>query len=240
MKTAYLNLRYTVPERRQAFTSGLKRIGFAIKECVPQRIDTSDIFVTWNRIGWADSVAANFINHGLPVIVAENATWGNDFAGKHWYTLARNYHNTSDCFHIGDASRWDDLNIKLNPFKDQKGIIILPQRGIGSAPTTMPNNWAAKAQAKYGGVIRHHPGRNKNAMPLELELGNYGTAITWGSGAAVKALMMGLKVTSEMPNWIAEQDNTEQGRLDMFRRLAWAQWELEEIASGKTFSWLLS
>ena len=240
MKTAYLNLRYTVPERREAFTSGLKRLGFAIKECVPSRIDSGDIFITWNRIGWADSVAANFINHGLPVIVAENATWGNEFEGKRWYTMARNYHNTAECFHVGDASRWDGLNIELKSFKNNPGIIILPQRGIGSQPTTMPLGWAAKAQAKYGGFIRHHPGRNKNIIPLELELSNYGTAITWGSGAAVKALMMGLHIKSEMPNWIAAQDNTEQGRLAMFRRLAWAQWTLEEISDGAAFSWLLS
>ena len=240
MKTAYLNLRYTVPERREAFINGLKRLGFTIKECIPVRIDIGDIFVTWNRIGWADSVAANFINHGLPVIVAENATWGNEFAGKKWYTLARNYHNTSNCFHIGDDARWDYLGIALKPFKDEKGVIILHQRGIGSPPTTMPNNWATRAQAQHGGTIRHHPGRIKNSIPLELELQKYGTAITWGSGAAIKALMMGLQVKADMPNWIGDQDNTEQGRLDMFRRLAWAQWELEEISVGNAFAWLLS
>lgn len=240
MKTAYLNLRYTVPERREAFVNGLKRLGYAIKECSPARIDIGDIFVTWNRIGWADGVAANFINHGLPVIVAENATWGNDFAGKHWYTLARNYHNTANCFHIGDASRWDDLNVELKPFKNQQGIIILPQRGIGSPPTTMPNGWAARAQAQHGGNIRYHPGRNKSIIPLELDLINYGTAVTWGSGAAIKALMQGLHIKADMPNWIGDQDNTEQSRLEMFRRLSWAQWTLEEIAGGEAFAWLLS
>jgi hypothetical protein len=51
---------------------------------------------------------------------------------------------------------------------------------------------------------------------------------------------MGISVTSEMPNWIAEQDNTEEGRLAMFRRLTWAQWRLDEIASGDAFDWLLA
>jgi hypothetical protein len=42
-----------------------------------------------------------------------------------------------------------------------------------------------------------------------------------------------------MPNWIGAQDNTDHGRLSMFRRLAWAQWRIEEIANGDPFAWLL-
>ena len=66
-----------------------------------------------------------------------------------------------------------------------------------------------------------------------------GKVVTWGSGAAIKALQMGIRVHSDMPHWIGEQDNTTEGRLAMFRRLAWAQWTLEEIASGLPFERLL-
>lgn len=240
-KTAWLNLRYTVPERREAFKKGLQHIGYNIREdglnAIPR---TGDIFVTWNRIGKADQIASMFQSHGLPVVVSENASWGNEFTVKQWYTLALNYHNTSGCFNIGGNERWDNLNVDLKAFKDDAGIIILPQRGIGSNPTVMTPGWAIKAQAKHGGTIRNHPGRNKMAVQLEQELTNYGTAITWGSGAAIKALMLGLSVKSDMPNWIGEQDNTEQGRLDMFRRLSWAQWTLEEISRGIAFAWVLS
>jgi hypothetical protein len=51
--------------------------------------------------------------------------------------------------------------------------------------------------------------------------------------------MWGIRVESHMPNWIAEQDNTDAGRLACFRRLSWAQWTLNEIASGETFARLL-
>jgi hypothetical protein len=64
--------------------------------------------------------------------------------------------------------------------------------------------------------------------------------ITWGSGAAVRALLRGIPVESHMPNWIAAQDNTDAGRLAMFRRLAWANWRLSEIADGVPFRRLLS
>jgi hypothetical protein len=80
--------------------------------------------------------------------------------------------------------------------------------------------------------VRLHPGRTDNPEPLEHALRGVERVITWSSGAAIKALMMGCKVQSDMPNWIGEQNNTDAGRLAMFRRLAWAQWTLDEIADG--------
>jgi hypothetical protein len=43
-----------------------------------------------------------------------------------------------------------------------------------------------------------------------------------------------------MPGWIAEQDNTDAGRLAMLRTLAWAQWRLSEIESGEAFERLIN
>jgi hypothetical protein len=74
---------------------------------------------------------------------------------------------------------------------------------------------------------------------VEADLANAAKVVTWGSGAAIQALLMGIPVISEMPGWIGEQDNTDAGRLAMFRRLAWAQWRHEEIGSGEAFHWLL-
>ncbi len=42
-----------------------------------------------------------------------------------------------------------------------------------------------------------------------------------------------------MPHWIGEQDNTDAGRLAMFRRLAWAQFRMAEIESGEAFARML-
>lgn len=235
---AFVNLRFTVPERRAAFESGLRRLGYEVVHGVPSNPKSSDIFVTWNRIGDADRWANVFSTMGLPVLVAENAAWGNEFAGEHWYSLARNYHNTAERFPVGGPERWDLLGVELAPWRTEGETVILPQRGIGSPPIAMPRDWPALAQQRYGGRIRPHPGRNMTA-PLEHDLRNAGRVITWGSGAAIKALMLGIPVTSEMPGWIGEQDNTDTGRLEMFRRLAWAQVRLSEIASGEAFARLI-
>ena len=197
-----------------------------------------DVLVTWNRVGIGQQSASVFEKAGLPVIVTENAAWGNDFAGGRWHTLARNRHNTAGMFPIGDDSRWDSLGINLPEWRTGGETVILPQRGIGSPPTAMPARWVDKAQQRHKGRIRAHPGV-RDCVPIETDLADCRHVVTWGSGAAIKALLMGIRVTSYMPDWIGEQDNTDAGRLAMFRGLAWAQWQLSEIESGEPFARLI-
>jgi len=239
VRRAWLNLRGAVPERRDAFVRGLDRIGFSVVEATTMRPGDGDILVSWNRIREGQTVALAFEQSGLPVLVAENASWGNSFAGERWYTLARSFHNTAGLFPVGDASRWDALGVELAPWRDGEEDVILPQRGIGPPPVAMPHGWAERLQRKIGGRIRPHPGQAP-CLPLEDDLRRARCVHTWGSGAAIKALLCGIPVHSYMPGWIGEQDNSDAGRLAMFRRLAWAQWRLSEIATGEPFARLLA
>lgn len=237
---AFLNLRHSVPERRDAFIRGLQRHGFVVVDgCNASRVRDGDIFVTWNRIHDGQKTALKFEAMGLPVLVTENAAWGNGFCGGHWYTLARGYHNMAGCFPVGGAERWSALKVDLPPWRESGSeIVILPQRGIGPPGVAMPFEWTERVQKETGGRVRHHPGV-KDCRPLEDDLKNARSVRTWGSGAAIKALLMGIPVLSDMPNWIGQQDNTDAGRLAMFRRLAWAQWRLSEIADGTAFARVL-
>ena len=230
MKTVSLNLRYSLTERVQAFERGLGRLGFKVKPGV----QPADVLVTWNRIGGVDRAAGTYET----VLVAENAAWGNGFLGGRWLSLARNRHNTAGMFPVGDADRWDGLGVELKPWRHEGETVILPQRGIGSPPTAMPREWPQNALRRYGGRVRPHPGRNP-AKPLQEDLARAGRVVTWGSGAAIQALMMGIPVISEMRGWVGQQDNTDDGRLAMFRRLAWAQATLDEIADGSALERLL-
>lgn len=238
---AWLNLRHNIPERINAFKAGLERHGYVVmdRQAAEPKSD-KDILVTWNRIGHGHTMAQNFEKRGNLVIVAENGSWGKHLAGDTWLTLARNRHNTAGRFDCGGTERFDSLGIELLPWRKPSGeTVILAQRGIGSPPTALPFNWANDAQKRHGGRIRRHPGRDKSkSIPLEQDLKNCSTAVTWGSGSAVQALIWGIKVKSELPNWIGEQDNTDEGRLEMFRRMAWAQWRLPEIAKGEPFECL--
>lgn len=226
MKTAFLNLRHADDERHRIFTRGLQALGYTITK-KPE----GDLFVSWNLIHHAKELAKNFND----VVIVENASWGNTFAGNSWLHVVRNQHNIGGHGFAG-SQRWDCIGVKLAPFREGGETVILAQRGIGQGG--MPPNWPQNALKKYGGRIRVHPGKNEG-IPLELDLKDCGRVITWGSGAAIKALMWGIPVISEMPNWIAEQNNTDAGRLAMFRRLAWAQWRMSEIESGEAFAFII-
>jgi hypothetical protein len=227
-------LRHADSDRARAFTKGLQRVGYEVVHGITASPADTDLMCSWNRIGRADHAANIFESRGLPVLIAENAAWGNLYCGKSWLTLARGFHNTAGQFPIGSPERWDALGVDLAPWRTEGETVILPQRGIGPAQVAMPRGWP------YGikGRIRQHPGQ-RQAKDLKEDLANAGKVITWGSGAAVKALMWGIPVESHMPGWIAAQDNTDAGRIEMFRRLAWAQRTLEEIESGEAFTWLL-
>lgn len=224
MKIASLNLRYTVPERREAFITGLRRVGYSVRLGMEYG---ADLFVTWNRIGEADRFAKK-----MPTLVCENSSWGNSFAGHQWYHIAKTYHNTRGMFPIFDSRRWESLDVELKPWRTEGETVVLMQRGIGSAPVAMPRGWTAP------GRVRAHPGRNKNVVSLEKDLERAGKVVTWGSGGAIKALMMGIPVEAHYQEWIGQCENTDEDRLRMFRELACAQWTIDEIRRGDPFEML--
>ncbi len=236
-KRAWLNLRY---EKVPMFAEGLKRLGYEVIPGSTRSPHDGDLFVTWSRIHEGDSCARVFADMGLPVLVAENATWGNDFCGERWYTLALDYHNVAGKFPFLGNERWDKLNVELQAFRKEGETIILPSRGIGPALHRMPSNWVERMRAYYANArVRAHPGQ-RQAVELADDLRNSAKVVTWGSGAAVKALMWGCKVDSYMPAWIGESDNTNAGRLRTLRHLAWGQSTRAEIASGEAFERLLT
>lgn len=90
------------------------------------------------------------------------------------------------------------------------------------------------------------------SVSLEDDLSDARCVVTWNSGAALRALLMGVPAFYEFPAWIgakaalpltawpAEPKRCDEARLAMFRRLAWAQWRIVEIESGEAFAALLA
>jgi len=74
-------------------------------------------------------------------------------------------------------------------------------------------------------------------------------AVTWASGGAIKAICAGIPVFYEFEKWIGapsarlgfgDLENPFLGdRGPMLHRLSWAQWNVDEIAKGEPFRWLL-
>lgn len=228
MPTYFNSLRPDLHCRREIFDAGLKAVGYT-----PSDPGKCDLLLTWNRFGTREAQADKVEARGGRVLVAENATWGNDFLGGRWLSIWPSFHNRSDSIVDGGPSRWGVLGVSLASWRPEGGEVVgLMQRGLG--PRGTPANWKPPGCTR----LRKHPG-NRPSIPLEDDLAKASEVRTWGSGAAVKALMWGIRVKSFMPNWAGAQDNTDEGRLAMFERLAWSQWRHDEIASGVPFAWLL-
>ncbi len=231
--------------RRDAFLCGLRAAGYRIEQYIGDP-SPDDVLVIWNRGRRDADDAARFESAGAKVLVCENGYLGKDWLGRTWYSISIGHHAGAGIWPDGGPERWDSLGVELAPWRDGRETIILGQRGIGEIGIRSPDAWAETAQARIGGRIRAHPGKFDDS-PIEHDLKNAGCVATWASGGALKALAFGVPVFYAMPKWIGatacrpiaefggEPLRDDAARLKMFRRLAWAQWQLNEIESGECF-----
>lgn len=251
---AYLTLRPKPEYRREAFAAGLAAAGYQVSNCVPQDPKPDDVLVIWNRYAHYDDLARRFERKGARVLVAENGYLGREWRGNAWYSISLSRHNGAGQWPAGGAERWDSWGVDLSPWrKEGEHVLVLLQRGIGVSPVAQPANWRQTVQGMLTTdrpvKFRGHPGEKHPHHTLYDDLNGAHCVITWGSGAALKALAAGVPVYYGFDQWIgAEAGKQFAGdvstpflgdRLPMFRKLAWAMWRLDEIESGLPFRGLL-
>lgn len=233
--------------RADAFAAGLAAIGGT-----PAGVNDCDVLVIWNRYGGWEKDADRVERRGGRVLVAENGYMGNEFAGSRWYAIGVGQHNGAGWWPVGGPERWDSLGVELAPWREGREIVVLPQRGIGPFGVAMPARWTREAMDKLARLtkrpvrVREHPGQGEG-KPLAEDLADCHAVVTWGSGAAIKALALGVPVYYDFPDWIGGPAGLrfgvdmsaplrdDEARLQMFRRMAWAMWRLDEIGSGEAF-----
>lgn len=124
----------------------------------------------------------------------------------------------------------------------------------------MPIAWPKTIAARLSKMttrpihVRPHPGDKNAGRPLQADLETAFAVVTWGSGAALKAMAAGVPCFHDLQGWIGEGASKalasvsdlesvrcdDRARVTMFERLAWCQWRVEEIASGYALDWLLT
>jgi hypothetical protein len=237
--------------RREEFSSGLKRHGFAVSFDRPRNPKEGDVLLIWNRSRANTKTADEFEAAGGIVIVAENGYLGQPQGGGKFYALALDHHNGAGRWFVGDEARFE---IPEEPWR-KKGdhILVLPQRGIGAPRVRMPSAWKTDIMKRLAQItdrpirLRLHPGHKKTDPKPDLI--NCHAAVTWGSGAGIKAIQAGVPVFHELGPWIGHcaarrlADDLEvchtPDRSELWRRISWAQWSLAEISSGQGFDRLL-
>lgn len=217
-------------------------------------VGSGDALLMWNRKPIFADIANDWEAHGGIVFVAENPYLPESLIGPGWFALAEGWHCGLGRWPKGSGDRWDALGVKLVPWRaGGTETLILDQNAGGLPGVASPKHWAESIQAQIGGRIRWHPwkvsvGRAPPEQPtLEDDLKNVAQVVTWGSSAALMALIMGIPVFHALPHWIGseaarplaefgqEPKRDDVARLAMFRRLAFAQWRVGELRSGKPF-----
>lgn len=254
MPHACILLRPTLTYRRDAFERGLRRVGYEPSAVPKAKPEPDDLLVLWNRKPTEERIARTYEAAGARVVIAENGYIGKGPDGGKLYALALGHHNGCGTWPTGGPQRWQALGIDLKPWRTSGDfILVLAQRGIGEAGVAMPPGWLARTLADLGKRtkrpvrIRRHPGREK--VEPDADFAVAWACVTWGSGAGIKALAQGVPVFHDLAGWIGAPmsahglDDLESPyvgpRLAAFQRLAWAQVDIEEIASGDAFARLL-
>jgi hypothetical protein len=233
-------------------------------------VRAGDVLVIWNRYANEEQLANQFEKAGGRVIVAENGYIGQGGSVPKWdakhvgpgqyYAMALHGHNGAGTWPAGDGSRWAGLGINVKDYGHSathgKHVLVCANRSFGMRGMAMPQGWAddvanrLRRHTSRPIRVRHHPGNTLPAVPLEADLKDAWACVIWASGAGLTALIHGVPVICEAPHWICKSatghdvssiEHPRWGdRLPAFERLAWAQWRIDEIASGQAFRHLLN
>lgn len=237
--------------KRDAFLAGLRAAGYEVCRKI-DKPESCDILVIWNRPASQESEARKFEKAGARVVVAENGYLGKSYDGRKWFSLAIGHHSGAGTWNDHGPSRWASFGIDLQDWKTEGETLILAQRGIGEPGIASPPGWAQEVQKRIGGRIRRHPGTSDRAVPILEDLQGVGPVVTWHSGGAIQAIILGhpiwhgfarwLMAPAAMPlnQWGAAPKFSDADRVRSLERMAWAIWDSEEVCSGKALKVLLS
>lgn len=252
--------------RREAFESGLVRAGFAIGTASAKRGNVLLIWnryggaaamaAKFERAGGTVLVAENgFIGADdsgrqlYQLAIGHQSGWGTWTVGPsaRWPMLG-----------ITPAPFRTD--------GDQ--VVVLAQRGIGEPPVRSTHADAIRMAAEITRAIareptlrglrvrvRHHPGNGVARLALEDELRDARCVVTHSSSAGIRALVAGVPCVTTGAGWVGAAasrlvnngdwaqalrnlNTDDAARAAMLERMAWAQWTVDEIATGVPFEYL--
>ena len=242
-------LHHSAYYRKHVFKAGFEANGYKIIEDHHYVPKAHDVLLIWNRSKNREHIAKRYEAAGATIFVTENGYLGNTKA------MAIGHHSGAGIWYQGEKDRWEGLQIELCPWSEGGNhILVLPQRSIGEEGVAMPRGWENRIVDQLKKIttrpirVRKHPGKSQEGPTLATDLTDAWCAVTWASGAGIKAIIAGVPVFHQLEHWIGapaasttlDIENPWRGdRLPMLRRLAWAQWTWDEIRSGEAIRYLL-
>lgn len=227
----------------RAVREGLTRLGFEVQ--LGSHLE-ADALVTWSP--WLGSrrhaLQRHYDSRAKPVIVMENG-WLSPVSQVPYWQVARDGWNGTGTFPAGGPERWRGWGLAELPWVHRGGYaLVCGQRGHPIDPRTTVPGWHERLQAGQLPVVR----RGRDATrPLLADLKGASEVHVWTSNAASVAVMCGVPVIQHGPNLMVSAMASRPGdplyrgdRCAELERLAWAQWDSVEIATGEPFARLLA
>jgi|GEM_PF-3190419 len=248
MSFAVIQIRPQPTYRREAFESGLRRLGYtdlrdyACGKHWPNGPD--DLLVLWNLMrGRDEQYAQAWEKRGGTVLVCENGYLQQ--VDKTYYAISTHGHNGSGWFPQGNDGfgRFAKLGIPLKDMREgvEGSTVVRGQRGIGSELMHSPPNWHVTMGQKLRAkgvprvVVMPHPG-DKGKLEADAQaIAGASRLVIWSSAMGVRALVEGVPVDFCAPKWICAGWRVE-GRERSLVNMAFGQWHHEEIATGEPFA----
>lgn len=243
--TVHILVRKEPYYRREALESGFKRLGYTLVHGAQPA--AGNVLVVWGRKPPDEATCAAYERAGGRVVVMENGYLQR--TDKTMYALSLGQHHTGGP--VGTEDRFSALGFEVKPWRHTPGgrVVVCAQRGIGSAVTASPPQWAEKFAKKVGNAyVRPHPGNAPPRVPLTADLVGASCCAVWTSNAGVLALVEGYPVVYAAPHWICEQGGTrgwnnpgygDTSRAAALHRMSHGQWHHTEIATGEPLARLL-
>lgn len=243
--------------RTESYSEGLRRLGYTVIEDHPRLMEPDDVLVVWNRTPRSRRSVDIAREQAAAIIVSENGFYANNADGRQNYALALDGHNGSGRWYVGGPERLEALEIDFQPWKHTHTgrLLIADQRGIGSPQMASPPDFASKMDLTvraggYRGRVRPHPGRHAAVTGLLEDLADCQGLIVWSSNCATAALIAGyptfycaphviLQGAAERFSMNAVKRPQRPDREQAFINMSWAQWTIQEIASGEPIQLLL-
>lgn len=245
----------------EAVVAGLQAIG--LQESRPGSSKSEPyVLVTWSP--WLDGHRDRLMREWPgPVIVVENG-WLQPINGKpYWSVCLWGWNGTGVWRWENDGGerfnnqtrgwrerRWAPMMAHDDP---NGPLVVVEQRGHPTDPRTMPRAWFVTTRERLSGFIDLRLKCDPEPIDEYLVRLKPRGVLTWSSAVASWALVLGIPVAYAGPSiWCWELATRWNGhgeptlrlpgysyRKEVFSRLAWSQWDEEELASGRPFKRLL-
>lgn len=265
MKRALLLIRDLPHYRRDAFVAGLTATGFSVVRELPNPAQGDAIVVWNRYGAFDSMARRFEAVGAKVWVAENGYMGRDELGHSLYSLHSKMLHGYGDDWYYGGDARWAALGVRLADWRHGDGAaLIFEQRGIGVAPVRSDRAWAERMAALLRAElscevrIRRHPEdktSKERVPPLERDLEGVAFCVTHTSAAGLHAMAMGVPVITTADRWlgrpaaafIAENDRaswrnvnslllrSDELRTKTFQRLAWAQWTVKELASGKPF-----